>query len=72
MKIWHGPATVIKAGLLLSQVFSIFHYWAYCFEAKQDVSFNACVENPAQDICVNPYVRNEGVRLGNFGLVFQR
>ena len=48
-----------KAGLLLSQVFSIFHYWAYCFEAKQDVSFNACVENPAQDICVNPYVRTK-------------
>ena len=43
-----------EARLLLSQVFSFFHYWACCFEAKQDVSNNACVENPAQDICINP------------------
>jgi len=27
-----------EARLLLSQVFSFFHYWACCFEAKQDVS----------------------------------
>ena len=32
------PRHCEEARLLLSQVFSFFHYWACCFEAKQDVS----------------------------------
>lgn len=41
MEVGENPARsrhCEKAMRLLSQVFSVFHYWAYCFEVKQDVS----------------------------------
>ena len=59
-----------EARLLLSQVFSFFIIGHAVSRQNRMFLNNACVENLAQDICINPLMAR-GSAFGNFGLVFQ-